>query len=171
MANPNNVIFVVSLLENDNGNPDAYRIAVETIATSSLAATIGEVDNSVRADRLILSIRNALNGIDVPIPFALDDDHIGTEFLRLDNSDLIPAGSKDRVLNIKSEEGNYDLAFRIIHLDFDVFGAIGEKWEAMGWETSSLGFPVTAEQLTFDGVGRRQNFQGGMRLVLLLFGV
>jgi hypothetical protein len=162
IANPNNVVFVVSLLENDNGDPETYRVAVETIATSSLAATIGEVNNSVRADRLILSIRDALNGINLPIPLALDDDHIGTELLRLDSSDLIPAGSGDKILNIKSEEGNYELAFRIIRLDFDVFGTIGEKWKAMGCEASPVGLPVTGEQPTFDSIGRRQNFQGGM---------
>lgn len=162
IANLSNVIFVVTLMENDNGNPDSYRELVEIAATTSLAATIGETNNSVRADRLLLSIRNALNGVDLPIPFALDDDHIGTEFLRLDSSDLISVGAKDKTLSIRSEEGNYELAFRIIRLEFDVFGAIGEKWVAMGWETSPLGFPVTAEQPTFDGVGRRQNFQGGM---------
>lgn len=159
IANPSNVIFVITLMENDNGDPDAYRVLVETVATSSLAATIGEANNSVRADRLLLSIRNALNGVDLPIPFSLDDDHIGTELLKLDGSDLIPAGAKDKTLSIRSEEGNYELAFRIIRLEFDVFGAIGDKWASMGWERSSLGYPVSAEQ-DQDG-GRIQRFQGG----------
>lgn len=44
----------------------------------------------------------------------------------------------------------------------EVYGAIRDKWASMGWETSPLGYPVDHEQPTFDGVGRRQHFQGGM---------
>ena len=44
----------------------------------------------------------------------------------------------------------------------EVYGSVRDKWASMGWETSPLGYPVDYEQPTFDGVGRRQNFQGGM---------
>lgn len=45
---------------------------------------------------------------------------------------------------------------------FVVFGAIEQKWLALGGSHSPLGNPVTNESPTFDGVGRRQNFKGGM---------
>jgi hypothetical protein len=59
------------------------------------------------------NIRDALNGVDLPIPFTLDDDHIGTDILRLDNSDLIPFGSREKSLTIRSREGHYELTFQI----------------------------------------------------------
>jgi len=43
-----------------------------------------------------------------------------------------------------------------------VIGAINDKWQAMGAGNSPLKQPVTNEQPTFDGVGRWQQFQGGI---------
>ncbi|BDP41216.1 hypothetical protein DAETH_11850 [Deinococcus aetherius] len=44
---------------------------------------------------------------------------------------------------------------------FEVHGDIRAKWETLGWETSFLGFPITDETTTPDGVGRFNHFQGG----------
>src|SRR5207302_49498 len=43
----------------------------------------------------------------------------------------------------------------------EVHGAIKDKWASMGWERSFLGYPVTDETGTPDGVGRYNHFQGG----------
>jgi uncharacterized protein with LGFP repeats len=43
----------------------------------------------------------------------------------------------------------------------EVHGAIKDKWAAMGWENSYLGFPVTDETATPDGFGRFNFFEGG----------
>jgi uncharacterized protein with LGFP repeats len=43
----------------------------------------------------------------------------------------------------------------------EVHGAIRDKWASMGWERSFLGYPVTDETVTPDGVGRFNHFQGG----------
>ena len=43
-----------------------------------------------------------------------------------------------------------------------VYGAIRDKWIAMGAGNGTLRQPVTNEQSTFDNVGRWQQFQGGM---------
>ena len=40
-------------------------------------------------------------------------------------------------------------------------GAIRGQWSSLGWEFGFLGFPVTNETPTFDGVGRFNGFQGG----------
>ncbi|MFP5219247.1 MAG: LGFP repeat-containing protein, partial [Actinomycetes bacterium] len=42
-----------------------------------------------------------------------------------------------------------------------VWGAIRKRWEALGWETGPLGYPVTSETPTPDGVGRFNHFSKG----------
>ncbi|MFB7896138.1 LGFP repeat-containing protein [Streptomyces xiamenensis] len=42
-----------------------------------------------------------------------------------------------------------------------VWGAVRDKWEAMGWETGELGYPTSDEVTNPDGAGKRQAFQGG----------
>lgn len=44
---------------------------------------------------------------------------------------------------------------------FEVHGAIREKWASLGWEKGFLGYPVTDETVTPDGVGRYNHFQNG----------
>jgi uncharacterized protein with LGFP repeats len=43
----------------------------------------------------------------------------------------------------------------------EVHGAIKDKWAALGWENSFLGFPVSDEASTPDGYGRFNFFEGG----------
>lgn len=43
----------------------------------------------------------------------------------------------------------------------EVHGAIRSKWAGLGWECSFLGFPLTDESTTPDGIGRYNHFQGG----------
>ena len=43
----------------------------------------------------------------------------------------------------------------------EVHGFIHAKWESLGWERSVLGYPITDELGTPDGVGRFNHFQGG----------
>ena len=43
----------------------------------------------------------------------------------------------------------------------EVHGAIRGLWSELGWERSFLGYPVTDESTTPDGVGRYSHFQGG----------
>src|SRR5205814_734246 len=44
---------------------------------------------------------------------------------------------------------------------WSIHGAIRDKWAALGWETSFLGYPTTDETGAPDGVGRFNHFQGG----------
>ena len=43
----------------------------------------------------------------------------------------------------------------------EVHGAIRDKWAELGWEPGFLGYPLTDEATTPDGVGRYNHFQGG----------
>lgn len=44
----------------------------------------------------------------------------------------------------------------------DVIGAINDKWRALNAENGVLGSPLDIERPTFDGIGRAQDFQGGI---------
>lgn len=43
----------------------------------------------------------------------------------------------------------------------EVHGLIRARWSSLGWERSFLGYPVTDETATPDGIGRYNHFQGG----------
>jgi uncharacterized protein with LGFP repeats len=43
----------------------------------------------------------------------------------------------------------------------DVRGLIRDRWAAIGWERSPIGYPITGEGVTGDGAGRFNHFQGG----------
>jgi uncharacterized protein with LGFP repeats/glucose/arabinose dehydrogenase len=43
----------------------------------------------------------------------------------------------------------------------EVYGGIRERWRELGWERSYLGYPMTGETGTPDGVGRFNHFTGG----------
>jgi hypothetical protein len=43
----------------------------------------------------------------------------------------------------------------------EVEGSIHAEWSAIGWEKSPLGYPVTDETTTPDGIGRYNHFQSG----------
>lgn len=43
----------------------------------------------------------------------------------------------------------------------EVHGSIRDRWAGLGWEQGFLGFPVTGELATPDGVGRFNHFEGG----------
>lgn len=44
---------------------------------------------------------------------------------------------------------------------WEVHGSIRGKYSALGWERSFLGYPLTNETITPDGIGRFNHFQGG----------
>lgn len=44
---------------------------------------------------------------------------------------------------------------------FEVHGNIRARWSGLGWERSFLGYPLTDETRTPDGIGRFNHFQGG----------
>ncbi|MGN6109913.1 MAG: LGFP repeat-containing protein [Kofleriaceae bacterium] len=44
---------------------------------------------------------------------------------------------------------------------FEVHGSIRDRWKDLGWEAGPLGYPISDETRTPDGVGRYNVFQGG----------
>lgn len=43
----------------------------------------------------------------------------------------------------------------------EIHGSIRQKWKALGWQASFLGYPVTDERTTSDKIGRYTHFQKG----------
>jgi uncharacterized protein with LGFP repeats len=116
LGNPTDLAIIVSLVENDNAEPGAYDELARLSATSALAGSIGQTNPGVRAVQVANAIRNAFDGIDLPVapfPFELDDDHVETQLLLLDASDLTMTGRRDRTISIRNGQGSYDLTIRI----------------------------------------------------------
>ncbi len=135
IESPDHAAMVVSLMENDNGSPEQYQdLLRDVVVPLWLASTAGEPNQANRAARLTRRIGDALNGVDVPIPFTLDDDHIGTQQLLLDPSDLIVGGTKDKVMRIESSEGRYELVFRITshNLVESPWSGANDNWLSIG---------------------------------------
>jgi hypothetical protein len=112
ITNPAGVCFVVTVMENDQGNPDTIRGLVQTAATTELSASAG-LPATLRIARLIDAITSAAGQFDLPTL----DLHVGTVALLLNGPDLVPAGQMtDRVLEIGGDErGRWELTFRIVH--------------------------------------------------------
>ena len=74
ITNPDDVIFVVSVMENDDGEPEAARGLAKVAAVTSLAGSVG-LSRSDRIRRLINDINSAL---EVPTGAPNFDDRVGT---------------------------------------------------------------------------------------------
>jgi len=75
---------------------------------------------------------------------------------------------------VTDETGTPDGVGRYNHFEFNgsiywtpstgahaVYGAIRDKWQALGWERGVLGYPLSDEATTIDGTARYNDFQGG----------
>jgi hypothetical protein len=116
IQNAADVAVVISVIEHDNGVAEQYQELVNLRAGISLGASLGAPSPQARAARLTADISTVLNGVDLPIPVVLDDDHIGTQQLVLDGSDLITVGSKDKTMVFAGDGAEYQLTFRIRRL-------------------------------------------------------
>ncbi|MBX7434206.1 hypothetical protein JDV09_19155 [Mycobacterium sp. Y57] len=161
LTNPDQAIFVVSVIENDNGVPEQYQQVLRVVIPKSLGSSVGESLGVVRS-KLAREIGEVLNGIDLgPIPFALDDDHVGTQELRYEAAELQRAAGDvvSKELVFVGDGGRYRLTFDVSP---DIFGGIRDRWIALGAGGSPLGRPLSGENPTFDGKGRFVNFAGGV---------
>lgn len=111
IANPDDVILVVSVMENDDGNPMVARGLVKASAVSSLAASKG-MDRPTRVGQLINDINSALK---MPTGAPNFDDLVGTKELRLKASDLQKANAGLHAINLlfTGDGGQYRLRFEL----------------------------------------------------------
>jgi hypothetical protein len=118
IGNPDDVCFVVTVMEHDSGSIDGYRGQVEAAANTTLLSNF-TLTRPARVVQLVDAVKSALAATAVPT----FDNHVATKEFRLDGSDLmIPSGtSKDKHVAFDGgDEGKWELVFRIVHHERNV---------------------------------------------------
>lgn len=106
---PEDVIFIVTVMENDDGDPKVARELAKTAAVASLASSMG-MDRAERVQKLIQDINHALK---MPTGFPNFDDRIDTKELKFTAKELSAAdkGSVAKGLIFTGDGGQYRLRF------------------------------------------------------------
>lgn len=114
IASPNDVVFIVSVMENDDGKPNTLRTLVKLAAVGSLAASSG-MARATRVQKLIADIGGALG---TPTGAPNFDDVVGTHELVLTAADLVPPANKRRMKTVDFN-GKNEGTFRVaVQMDF-----------------------------------------------------
>ncbi|HEX6289486.1 MAG TPA: hypothetical protein VFZ66_09865 [Herpetosiphonaceae bacterium] len=108
---PDDVIFLVSLMEHDDGDPSAAQILVKSAAVASLAASMG----MSRADRVAKLIKDINGALKIPTGAPNFDDRVGsTQELRLSQTLLqVEDGVKAKNLVFTGDGGQYRIRFEV----------------------------------------------------------
>jgi len=109
IASPSNVIFIVSVMEHDDGDPGALRSMVKLTATGSLVASAND-SRATRVQKLMADIRGILG---TPTGAPNFDDKVGTRELALTADDLVAPASGKRVKTLLDFGGGDDGTFRV----------------------------------------------------------
>jgi hypothetical protein len=112
ISDPDDVIFIVSVMENDDGSPKAARELVKAAAVATLASSVG-MDRDNKVKKLIADIKSVLA---MPTGAPNFDDHIGTKELRLTAKDLyrVIRGPIHRDLFFTGDGGHYKATFKML---------------------------------------------------------
>jgi len=110
--NPAQVIFVVAMMENDDGKPKAARGLVKGAAVTSLASST----NASRADRIKSLIQDIESAVLIPTGAPNFDDPIDkVKELQLTSQDLSLAstGVHTKTLQFTGDGGKYNVVFEL----------------------------------------------------------
>jgi hypothetical protein len=110
LLDPNNAIFVVSLMENDNGDPEALRGIVKGIVGGSVLGSLAD-PRQTKVDKLKRDVSSAMG---TPTGAPNFDDPIGVAELQFTADELARAERGERVLRsveIDGDGGRYELTF------------------------------------------------------------
>lgn len=113
ITNADNLIFIVALMENDNGHENAAAIAVKSAAAASLLSSALQ-DRSIIVNRLVNDIHAAL---EFPTGFPSTDERV--EFpkeLRFSSAEIAQASSGQTLqksLTFSGDGGRYTLNFAV----------------------------------------------------------
>ncbi len=111
LSDPEDVIFVVALMENDDGNPEAVRGVVKTVVASSLASSLN-FDRNDKVNKLINDI-NAVLGVPTGAPNF--DDKVGDPqqilFTQAEFNQAETGQAVEKALNFIGDGGSYTLRF------------------------------------------------------------
>lgn len=112
LSNPDDAIFLVALMENDDGNAEALRGLVAASVNSALFASLGVSDRSTRVGLLMEAINSAIR---TPTGGPNFDDRIGdSQELRFTAADIALAETgqaAQRALRFRGDGGDYTVTF------------------------------------------------------------
>ncbi|KAF0249206.1 MAG: Uncharacterized protein FD167_1392 [bacterium] len=108
IAQPTDVIFLVAMMENDDGTPNATRGLVKAQLTAALAASIG----MPRPQLINVLINDMSSALAIPTGFPSSDDRIGVKELVLTPLDLVLPilGPRTRTLSFSGDGAKYDVS-------------------------------------------------------------
>lgn len=109
---PNDVAFIVSVMERDDGKPGALRTMVKLAAVGSLAGSMG-MSRATRVQKMIADIKGVIK---TPTGAPNFDDVVGTHELTLTATDLERPASGTRVKKLNfsgGDEGTFEVAFEL----------------------------------------------------------
>jgi len=115
IKHPDDVVFVVALVENDDGDPGAARALVKVAAVASLGSSVG-MDRQNRVSRLIADVKDALA---IPTGAPNFDDRVGPprelRVYQKDLDDLTGGGIVQLGKNLvfQGDGGRYRLFFHM----------------------------------------------------------
>ncbi len=111
LSDPNDVIFVGTMMENDDGDPTAKRTLVKAAAVSSIGASNG-MSRANRVRKLVADINGAVG---IPTGAPNFDDRIKTQELRFTREDLRLGAIKSHVrdFHFRGDGGHYVARFEI----------------------------------------------------------
>jgi len=165
LTDPDNVIFIVSLMENDDASAEAKRGVIKGGVAASVAGSLG----LSRADKVTKLIGDINAAMELPTGGPNFDELVGgPQELRFSADELRFAesgGTAVKEMAFTGDGGRYTLWFEAQNPmpgGFAVFGAIREKWLSIGGPGGALRLPTSNETPTFDAVGRFQSFEGGI---------
>ncbi|MET7692641.1 hypothetical protein ABZT06_32520, partial [Streptomyces sp. NPDC005483] len=110
LTDPDNAIFIVGLMENDDGDSEALRGIVKGVVGGSVLGSL----TASRADKVAALIRDIDSAMGTPTGAPNFDDKIGTRELRFSADDLQRAEAGEAIrasIDINGDGGRYELTF------------------------------------------------------------
>ena len=110
LNDPDEAIFVVGLMENDDGDPEALRGIVKGVVGGSVLGTL----TAVRSDKVAALMRDVNSAMGPPTGAPNFDDRIGVGEVRFSAEELRRAEAGEAVttaININGDGGRYELTF------------------------------------------------------------
>lgn len=112
ITNQDQVVILVTLMEQDNGSPKLYHTFGKIIATASIASSL-TATRPQRVASLSADMKRFFSA-DLGLPFVMDDDHIATVELRLTAADIASTQRIEKTITLKSNQGNYTATFELV---------------------------------------------------------
>jgi hypothetical protein len=142
LTDPNNAIFIISLMENDDGDPEALRGIVKGVVGGSILGSL----TLNRAGKVAALIRDVNSAMGTPTGAPSFDDKIGLLELRFSADELRRAEAGEAVqqsINIDGDGGRFELVFEARNLQASRWSGVGDNWRSLGG-IFPVGAPVTA---------------------------